>query len=170
MQKRPYSLWSWKYLLFGPFLQKKYTKLVYLILTIAKLQRFQWGVCFSTAVWHFSLLNLTFRVFLFFFFLLPLWHMEVPRLCIKSELPLPAYATAIATSDPICICDLQHSSRQHCILNPLSRARDQTHKLMVPSRIHFLCATMGTSSFYPQQYKRKQLDVKNVDLNDYIYV
>ena len=30
------------------------------------------------------------------------------------------------------------------ILNPLSEARDCTRNLMVPSRIHFLCATTGT--------------------------
>ena len=29
-----------------------------------------------------------------------LWHMEVPKLGIESELQLPAYATAIATQDP----------------------------------------------------------------------
>ena len=39
---------------------------------------------------------------------------------------------------------LHHSSRQRQILNPLSEARDQTPKLMVPSQICFCCATMGT--------------------------
>ena len=39
---------------------------------------------------------------------------------------------------------LHHSSQQHQILNPLSEARDQTCNLMVPSQIHFHCATMGT--------------------------
>ena len=29
-----------------------------------------------------------------------LWHMEVPRLGVESELQLPAYATATATGDP----------------------------------------------------------------------
>ena len=33
------------------------------------------------------------------------------------------------------------------ILNPLSKAKDQTWNLMVPSRIHFRCATMGTPFF-----------------------
>ena len=33
---------------------------------------------------------------------------------------------------------------QHQILSPLGEARDQTHNLMVPSRIH--CATTGTPS------------------------
>ena len=39
---------------------------------------------------------------------------------------------------------LHHSSRQCRILNPLSEARDRTCNLMVPSRIHFCCATTGT--------------------------
>ena len=39
--------------------------------------------------------------FFFFFFLeLHLWHMEVLRLGIDSELQLPAYTTATATPDP----------------------------------------------------------------------
>ena len=69
-------------------------------------------------------------------------HMEVPRLGVKSELQLPAYTTATATWNPGRICD--HSSRQLQILNPLREARDQTHNLMVPNRIHFHCATTGT--------------------------
>ena len=63
--------------------------------------------------------------FFFFCFLgLHLWHVEVPRLGVKSELQLPAYATATATPDQSCICDLHHSSRQRWILKPLSKARD----------------------------------------------
>ena len=38
------------------------------------------------------------------------WHMEVPRLGVKSELQLPAYATATAMPDPSCLYDLHHSS------------------------------------------------------------
>ena len=46
-----------------------------------------------------------------FFFVGPrLWHMEVPRLGVESELQLPAYTTATAT----------------WILNPLSKARNRT--------------------------------------------
>ena len=66
--------------------------------------------------------------------LLP-WHMEVPRLAVESELLLLAYATATATLDLSCICDPHHSSRECQIHNPLSKARDQTHNLMVLSRI-----------------------------------
>uniref|UniRef100_A0A8D1ELI1 Transmembrane protein 182 n=1 Tax=Sus scrofa TaxID=9823 RepID=A0A8D1ELI1_PIG len=42
----------------------------------------------------------------------------------------------IATQDPSLVCNLHHSSWQCRILNPLSQARDRTHNLMVPSRIH----------------------------------
>ena len=45
--------------------------------------------------------------FFFFFFLgLQMWHMQVPRLGVKSELQLLAYATVIATPDPSHICSL----------------------------------------------------------------
>ena len=46
--------------------------------------------------------------------------------------------------DASCVCNLHHSSWQHRILNPQSKARDRTHNLMVSSRICFNCATMGT--------------------------
>ena len=39
---------------------------------------------------------------------------------------------------------LHHSSRQCQILNPLSKARDQTFVLMDASQIHFCWATKGT--------------------------
>ena len=62
----------------------------------------------------------------FFSLGLPLWHMEVPRLAVKLELPLLAWATATAMWDPSCVCDLHHSSQQCQILNPMSKARDRT--------------------------------------------
>ena len=65
-------------------------------------------------------------VVLFFFSFLGLHpqHMEVPRLGVKLELQLPAYATAMG--DLSLVCDLHHSSLQHQILHPLSEARDWT--------------------------------------------
>ena len=39
---------------------------------------------------------------------------------------------------------LHHSSQQRQILNPLSKARDQTHNLMIPSSDSFRFTTMGT--------------------------
>ena len=55
-----------------------------------------------------------------------LQHLDVSRLGVKSELQLLAYGTSTATWDPSHVCDLHHNSWQHQILNPLSRARDQT--------------------------------------------
>ena len=52
-------------------------------------------------------------IYIFFFLGPHLWHMEVPRLRVKSKLWLPAYATATATTDPSRVCDLHHSSRQN---------------------------------------------------------
>ena len=68
-------------------------------------------------------------VFFFFFFLV--WgahpqHIEVPRLGLESELQLPLYPTATATWDLSRVFDLHHSSLQCQILNPLSKAWDQT--------------------------------------------
>ena len=64
-------------------------------------------------------------------------HLEVPRLGVELELQLPVYVTATATQDPSCICDLHHSSWQHQILNPLSKARDWIRIFMGASQIHF---------------------------------
>ena len=44
--------------------------------------------------------------------------MEAPRLGVKSELQLLAYATAAAIQDLSYICDLHYSSQQCQILNP----------------------------------------------------
>ena len=74
-------------------------------------------------------------------------HMEVPRLGVESELLPLAYARATAMPNPSHVCNLHHSSRQCQILNPLSKpGRDRIRNLMVPSRIHFHCATTGNSN------------------------
>ena len=70
--------------------------------------------------------------------------MEVPRLGVELELQLAAYTTATAMQDPSLVCNRHHSSQQHQILNPLSKARDWTCNLMDPSQIRFCCVTMGT--------------------------
>ena len=50
--------------------------------------------------------------FFFFVFLGPhLWHMEVPRLGVKSELQLLTYAIATAMQNLSHVCDLHHSSQ-----------------------------------------------------------
>ena len=91
--------------------------------------------------------------FFFFFFVLLtflgplLQHIEVPRLGVESELQPLAYARATATQDPSHVCDLHHSSQQRQILNPLSKARDRTRNLMVPSRFVNHYTTMGTPAY-----------------------
>ena len=71
--------------------------------------------------------------FVFFFFKFNFYFFclrAVPAACgssqagVKSELQMPAYATATAMPDLTHIHDLHHSSQQHQILNPLSKARD----------------------------------------------
>ena len=69
-------------------------------------------------------------ILFFFFFLRPnLQHIEVPRLGVESELQLQASATAMATLDPSCICDLDPSSQQRQILNALSEGSDRRRVL-----------------------------------------
>ena len=64
------------------------------------------------------------------------WQMEVPRLGVELKLQLLAYTTATAMQDLSLVFDLQYSSWQRQILNPLSEARDWTQILMDPSRVH----------------------------------
>ena len=77
--------------------------------------------------------------------------MEVPRLGVEqgveSELHLLAYTTAPAMPDLSHVCDLNHSSWQCCILNPLNEARDSAHVLMVTSGVCYHWATTGTPFF-----------------------
>ena len=54
---------------------------------------------------------------------------------------LPAYATATATPDLTCSCNLHHSSQQCWNLNPLSKVWDQSRILMDTSQVHYLWAT-----------------------------
>ena len=61
-----------------------------------------------------------------------------PRLGAKQELQLQAYTRPTAMRDSSRVWDLHHSSRQRRILNPLSKAKDQTCNLMVPSRVRSL--------------------------------
>ena len=73
----------------------------------------------------------------FCFLALHPWHMGVPRLRVESELQLPAYTTVTAVQDPSRLCDLYHSSWQHWIPNPLSKAKGQTCILVDTSWIGF---------------------------------
>ena len=79
-----------------------------------------------------------FVVVVFVGFLEPhLRHMEVPSLQGKSEPQLPAYTRATATPDRSHVFELHCSSQQHRILNPLSKAWEQTFVLMDTSQVHY---------------------------------
>ena len=107
--------------------------------------------------------------FCFCFLGLHLWHMEVPRLEVESELQLLAYATATAMRDLSRVCDLDHSSWWRQILNPLCGARGWTPCiLMDTSQIHFRWAKMehhfcGSSSKLRRSLKGMQLKFYQYD-------
>ena len=81
--------------------------------------------------------------------------MEVPRLGFKLELQLYAYTIATVMPDLSCICDLHHSSWQHSVLNPQSKARDGTHILMDTSWVPFHWATTGTPKWMALKNQQK---------------
>ena len=62
----------------------------------------------------------------------------------RGQIGATAAGYATATQHLSWVCDLHHCSWQHQILNPLIKARDQTHHLMVTSPIRFRCTTMRT--------------------------
>ena len=75
--------------------------------------------------------------------------MEVPNIEVELEWQLPlAYATATAMLGPSHICNLHHSSQQRQILNPLSKARDQTCILIDTAQVLNLLSHNGNSLFY----------------------
>ena len=83
--------------------------------------------------------------FIYFAFLGPHpQQTEVPRLGVKSELQLLAYATATAMWDRSCIYNLHHRSRQCQILNPLSMAGDGTRIFKDTSWVCYHWAMIGT--------------------------
>ena len=81
-----------------------------------------------------------FLVFVFCLLGLHPQPMEVPKLGVESELQPPACNTAMAMHDLSHVGDLHHSSRQHWILNPLSKARDLACIRMDMSQVcNWLC-------------------------------
>ena len=61
------------------------------------------GICVRVMCSYSALASCSFLFIFIFYFLLfraAPWHMEDPRLGVKSELQLPAYATATAMPDP----------------------------------------------------------------------
>ena len=88
---------------------------------------------------------LNFFVFFFFFFFLraALAAYRGPRLGVEWELQTHHSRSNSRSS---ITCNLDHSSRQHHILNPLSEARDHTRILMDTSQISFPLSHNGNSS------------------------
>ena len=80
--------------------------------------------------WKLKTFFLFWKPFFYFFLWLYLWHMEISRLAVESELQLQAYTTARAIPDLSCICSLCCILWPCWILNPLSKARNKTHILM----------------------------------------
>ena len=105
-----------------------------------------------------------FCLFLFLFLGSHPWPMAIPRLGVELELHLLAHTTATATRDPSCVCDLHHSSRQHQILNPLGKARDQTCILQAPGQIRFHWAAIGTPW---QTYFKDDMSISEHTGNNY---
>ena len=71
-----------------------------------------------------------------FFLGLHLWHIEVPRPGVESELQLPDDAPATSTLDPSHIYHLGCSLWQCEILNPLGKARNRTRILTVLNQLN----------------------------------
>ena len=71
--------------------------------------------------------------------------MEVPLLGLESELQLLTYASV--TPDLSHVCNQYHSSWQCQILNPLIKAKDQTHILMDNSQVLNLLRYDGNSNY-----------------------
>ena len=113
---------------------------------------------FENAVWFLSIIlmrkwsrkerrkcQLIRYIHIFFFFSgLHLQHTEDLGLGVQLELQLPAYTTARATQVLSCICNLCCSLQECWILNPLSKARDQTLILTDTTQVLHHWATMGT--------------------------
>ena len=76
--------------------------------------------------------------FFFSFYLLGhAQHVEVSRLGVKVGATAAGLHHRHSNAKTNLVCDLYHSSRQHWILNPLSKARDPTHVLMDTNLVHY---------------------------------
>ena len=82
-------------------------------------------VLLSNVKFYFSCSYVIFYFFIFCFLGFHVWHMKVPKLRVESELQLPAYTTATTRQDLSHTRELQDSSQQRQILNPL-RSRPGT--------------------------------------------
>ena len=85
------------------------------------------------------------KIIFFFVFLGPHpWHIELPKLGVKSTVAAGLNHSYGNSSSEPCICNLHHSWWQRQILTPLSKARDHTCTLTDASQICFHWATTGS--------------------------
>ena len=92
--------------------------------------------------------------------------MKVNGLWVEVELQLLAYTIAIAMPNPSLICHLYRRSWQCQILNPLSKARDQTCSLMDTSWVLNPLSHNENSCFYFLIYFVEVYLICNVVLSD----
>ena len=83
--------------------------------------------------------------FLSFFFSFQGQTLSIWRFPGQGSIGATAASLHTATQDLSHVCDLHHSSPQHPIFNPLSKARNQTCNLMAPNKIRFRRITMETA-------------------------
>ena len=104
-------------------------------------------ICFALPIWEQASFSFSEHLiendFFFFFFFFGLFR-AAPLVGFKSELQLPASATATATWDPGCIQDLCHTLQQHGILNTLSKSGIEPISLWMLVGLITCWATMGT--------------------------
>ena len=91
-------------------------------------------------------------VFCFLFFLVACLFRAAPTAYGGSQIRslIGAIAAGLRHSNPRSelVCNPYHPSQQRRILNPLSKARDGTGNLMIPSWISFHCTTRGTPTLF----------------------
>ena len=100
--------------------------------------------CIRYVIYKYFLL--VFSLSCLFFFFCFLW-LDCIGSQARVESQMPAYTTATAIWDLNHICNLEHSSRQPWIHNPLREARDGTHVLMHPVGFVTLWAIMQIQLF-----------------------
>ena len=88
--------------------------------------------------------------FSFFFLILSLLFSSY---CLLFRGACAAYGSSQARGQiGAATASLYHSSWQHQIFNPLSKARDRTRILMDTCFVHYRCTTMGTPLFFIYYY------------------
>ena len=88
--------------------------------------------------------NVQFYFILIYLFILPFFFLFSYSCTCSIWLYLLSYSAATATRDVSHLCDLQHTSWQCRIHNPVSKARDRTQVFVDTSRVRYHWATTGS--------------------------